>query len=271
METKNRATLSYAGSNLTTGVTPCHAHRGAELIYVASGKCRLEGEGIRTLEGAAGTLFIVPPGTSHRRRNLGACRTFHVVFEVEPGDFELEFRAVDTHADRLISRWFHDLAALDGEGDGELGEALLAALLLRVARREAIDDRWRQFHPGLKRALAHIGEHCDQPLPVDELARIAGVSQSHLNALFRQATGKGAKHYILGCRMQLARRLLRDPNNNISEVAFRCGFSDAHYFSRSFRDFHGRSPSDYRKDPGSRGDKPESRSGPAEGGVGSRL
>jgi AraC-like DNA-binding protein len=47
-------------------------------------------------------------------------------------------------------------------------------------------------------------------------------------------------------RIKHACQLLRQTDKNISEVAYACGFSDPKYFSRSFKQSMGVSPSDYR-------------------------
>lgn len=49
-------------------------------------------------------------------------------------------------------------------------------------------------------------------------------------------------------RMEEACRLLCSTLMSISETADRLGFSDALYFSRCFRSFTGKSPSEYRKE-----------------------
>ena len=50
-------------------------------------------------------------------------------------------------------------------------------------------------------------------------------------------------------RVEKAKSLLLDPQNNVSQVAERCGFSEATYFARVFRMIAGYSPSEYRENP----------------------
>ena len=59
---------------------------------------------------------------------------------------------------------------------------------------------------------------------------------------------KLAKGRTLPVRLK-SRRMLLEPLATISEVAEKCGFSDAAYFARVFRSITGCSPSEYRNEP----------------------
>ena len=49
-------------------------------------------------------------------------------------------------------------------------------------------------------------------------------------------------------RSELAMQYVRDPLHSFSEVAFRLGFTEPANFSRAFKRWHGKSPSQFRKD-----------------------
>lgn len=48
-------------------------------------------------------------------------------------------------------------------------------------------------------------------------------------------------------RLNIAKQLLLESDFSITEIAYRCGFSDASYFSKVFRSSVGVSPLEYRK------------------------
>jgi transcriptional regulator GlxA family with amidase domain len=98
----------------------------------------------------------------------------------------------------------------------------------------------------LQRAMAYLAERLDGPVPVPDLARLVGVSPSHLTTLFRKATGGGVLAHHIALRMARARQLLDTSTATIAEVAREVGYDDPLYFSRHFRRHHGMSPSDYR-------------------------
>ncbi|MBR6629163.1 MAG: response regulator [Bacteroidaceae bacterium] len=82
---------------------------------------------------------------------------------------------------------------------------------------------------------------------VEMLADKMHASSSKLYRHIRTLTGYSTQSYILRMRMERAKELLATTNNSISEVAMRCGFYDAAYFTRVFRSFHGCTPSQMKK------------------------
>ena len=53
--------------------------------------------------------------------------------------------------------------------------------------------------------------------------------------------------FITGERMKIAKHLLIGTTYTISEIAERCGFDNVYYFSNSFKQQTGMSPSEYLK------------------------
>lgn len=93
----------------------------------------------------------------------------------------------------------------------------------------------------------YIEERYAQKLYLQDLCTAFSVSASTVKKLFAQKAGMGAIDYCISCRISRAKHLLRKGNMRISEVAFATGFSSLHYFSRTFRQHTGVSPSHYLK------------------------
>lgn len=92
----------------------------------------------------------------------------------------------------------------------------------------------------------------NRPANVISLAQVAnalGVSAGHLSRMFRRVSGTTFREYAATRRVEVAKRLLLDPLNNIAAVSDRCGFSSPAYFARVFRKAAGCSPSEYANDP----------------------
>ena len=65
---------------------------------------------------------------------------------------------------------------------------------------------------------------------------------------FKKEFGMTITEYILQKRMKKAAQMLsNDGDISIKEVSEACGFADIEYFSRSFKQYYGASPSTYRK------------------------
>ncbi|MBR1548674.1 MAG: helix-turn-helix domain-containing protein, partial [Prevotella sp.] len=89
---------------------------------------------------------------------------------------------------------------------------------------------------------AHIG---DADWTAEQMAQEMAMSRSKLFTLMKEATGKGAMEFVRDIRLDYAAQLLRD-DVPVAEVAYRCGFSDASSFRRSFAKKYGINPSQYR-------------------------
>lgn len=83
-------------------------------------------------------------------------------------------------------------------------------------------------------------------LRIPELAARCGLATRTFNRRFRAATGMSPLAFMRQARLDLARDLLRQSNLSIGEVAHRCAYPDAAYFSRSFLAATGCTPQQYR-------------------------
>lgn len=64
---------------------------------------------------------------------------------------------------------------------------------------------------------------------------------------FKKEFGITIMQYVTEKKMHLAEKMLADDHHTVNDVAEACGFSDAEYFSRCFKGFHGVSPATWRK------------------------
>jgi len=86
-----------------------------------------------------------------------------------------------------------------------------------------------------RRVLAFIRARLDQTVTVDELAREAGMSASHLMRGFNETLGSTPMQFVLAYRVEQARKMPEDPARPLGEIAMECGFSDQAHFWLSFK------------------------------------
>ena len=75
------------------------------------------------------------------------------------------------------------------------------------------------------------------------------ISDSYIRKLF-ESEGTSFSQFVLGRRLDRARRMLTDPGwpeRSIASIAFDAGFGDLSYFNRTFRHFYGLKPSEMRR------------------------
>lgn len=225
-----------------------HEHAETELVMVVSNACTFEAGGVlRTA--APGEVVVLPAQIPHAQWSEGMTETRYCLFRKGSFGFGEDFRVVKPGDDPFIGRWFEDLASLfdqPSESPSSVADALLGALLERLRNIERRDRSGERLHPAVALVLERIQTGFEQDLSIDELAATAGVSASHLRALFRQAFGKSPHGFLQEVRLQAARDFLNDPYLNINEVAYRSGFRDPNYFIRVFRQAYGTAPGKWR-------------------------
>jgi AraC-like DNA-binding protein len=122
---------------------------------------------------------------------------------------------------------------------------------------ESLIEEVRQLHADRgSRIVERVCRMVERSLAAGEsavkqsaLAASLGISASHLSRVFKQTTGQTFERYLMQRRVELAKRLLLDPANNVSTVALQCGFTDSSYFARVFRKLAGSSPAEYARNP----------------------
>ena len=94
--------------------------------------------------------------------------------------------------------------------------------------------RKRQVFLRLQHVRNYIGVFCNQDLDNETLALMANFSPCYFLRTFRAAYMETPHAYLIGQRLQRARRLLHSSNLAVTEVALASGFENRCVFSRTF-------------------------------------
>lgn len=232
------------------GRSPWHAHAKHQLLYAGTGTLHLE-----TAEGQ----WLLPPqraawidaGVRHRVRPLtaAALRTVYAaptlvrscaaglkVFGVPPVLREMILYSMRwgprrRPEDPLAEQFFTALFALCDELSGES-----FAFRLPAARSAE-----------LRRAMRYILGNLEQPLSLDAVARVAGLSSRTLGRRFESEAATTWRDFLHQARMLRAMELLAVTGTQVTETALSVGFESLGSFSRAFARFTGTRPKDYRR------------------------
>lgn len=82
---------------------------------------------------------------------------------------------------------------------------------------------------------------------VHDLCKFVGMSRTSLYMKLKNLVDLSPQDFIIHTRLRYARKLLREDDMHIKEVAYQCGFTNPKYFSTAFKKYFGSSPSDYLK------------------------
>lgn len=255
--------------------TPWHWHEFFEFGLVRVGSLQM-----RTQRGAhivrAGEGYFINANVLHENRTASArtgTRIFTQLFDrsliagtglvgrryVAPVEncvaLETMIFSPETPAGRaLIGEMEAAFAAAEADGVGHelsICAHLNAAwrLLFEMAgdRLREGGGRAREESARTKAMLTYIHEHYGESVSVGQIAAAAGVCERECFRSFAKQLDTTPMLYLARHRIGVAARALTETQASIAEVAERCGFSDASYFGKVFRQIMGCAPGEFRK------------------------
>jgi len=96
-------------------------------------------------------------------------------------------------------------------------------------------------------ALQYMYDNFRKDFSLAFLADLIGVTPQHFCRLFRETLNMRPNDYLIGRRLDEAKRLICENKLSIAEIAELSGFHDPSYFSTVFKKREGISPAEYRK------------------------
>ena len=243
-----------------------HWHTEFELVHVVHGSLEL------TLDRdayslSAGEFALIAPGTVH---SATPDRCFYecVVFNLEAllGPWKKD----DDILSKILSQRI-GFPAVYRLGDG-IPELAMSAFLKTLRERKkgfeiaaasqalgifyALTEcgcltpltrpRHAQRADPFGKAVKFIEENYSSHLTLEALAENAGMSRKYFSAYFKKISQKAPFDYINEYRTERACEMLIASDKPITEIAFECGFNDASYFTKTFKQYKGQTQKEYR-------------------------
>lgn len=110
-----------------------------------------------------------------------------------------------------------------------------------------MNDQNTRYQERINWVIDYVNNNLNEPLSLDELAKIACFSSYHFHRIFMAITGETVNNFTNRLRVEKAARLLKFSKRSASYIALECGFSSPSTFSRSFKQYFGSTPNEYRK------------------------
>jgi AraC-like DNA-binding protein len=114
--------------------------------------------------------------------------------------------------------------------------------LCRQMTEEISQDKKREL---IRKVMNHVKENIGFNLSLTECAELAGMSPSYLSRLFKQESGLSFVDYLVTCKVERAKNLLKETDHTILEIAESVGYSERS-LNRVFQRFSQMSPNQYR-------------------------
>jgi AraC-like DNA-binding protein len=131
----------------------------------------------------------------------------------------------------------------DNESDLEIVRSLRTVLPIQPCLHVHKDRNYDT----VRDVLRVLSENYRKPdLELADVARKLRLTPSQLSRVLNQQVGISFRQLLRSMRLEEAKRMLASGKYSIKEVAASVGFSDSHYFSRSFKELTGLSATEYR-------------------------
>lgn len=99
----------------------------------------------------------------------------------------------------------------------------------------------------VERTVYYISRNLSQPMSIKKLSSSVGYSASEIYKSFHKYLHCTVGDFITKSRLEYAEGLLVETDMSIEEISSECGFSNATYFSKKFKEYNGISPLKFRK------------------------
>lgn len=99
----------------------------------------------------------------------------------------------------------------------------------------------------IEKTLEYMNHNFDKPITLNEVARLANMSDAAFSRFFKQRTGNTFIDSLTEIRLGHASRMLIDTTQSIAEIAYHCGFNNISNFNRIFKKKKSCTPKDFRE------------------------
>lgn len=139
----------------------------------------------------------------------------------------------------LAERPVHFEAAIKG---------LLIEIFIGISRsgENAVSSGSIRHKLQIEQILNELTRSFAEPFSADELARRVNLSRSHMDRMFKEATGCTPTQYLTAYRVNQAKLELAQSDRSVLEIAGEVGFGDLSHFYSTFKRLTGVTPKQYR-------------------------
>ena len=250
---------------MTVNVTPIHNwHKDLELIFVTKGNGYINYD-TKNIPMDKGDILVVNPNAMHRTYCQGDNTvTYHFLIIYESFCEEVGIDISDYVFEEKIKNekvWDIYLQILDITNQRETMEKEIYTLTLRRLLTEILIELLGKHRTKgisengttpplwehIKKSIKYINENFMKPITLDDIANYSSVCKYHLSKEFKKYTGQTIFEYVNTVRCKNANTFISN-GMSISEAAYRCGFENMSYFSKTFQKYVGVLPSKVKCD-----------------------
>jgi AraC-like DNA-binding protein len=252
-----------------------HVHDFIELVIVESGKGIHYTKNFRHVI-VAGDVLTIPKGMKHGYKDSETLEITNIIFDMSlldslaedfkhiPGFHSLfllnplqqqriinkkGFLTLDPNEIARIKRLTSRITSEQQEkrtGYRSVCILALADLIIFLSRKASKHNLTHQTK-NLAAVLSYMEKKYDQHISLEQLSEMVNLSPRSFQRIFNAYMGISPFSHLINIRMQHAKKLLKETEFTVGEIAYLTGFGDSAYFTRQFKKIFRTPPSKYRK------------------------
>lgn len=225
-----------------------HYHSHPHFSHILSGGSRELREKGTQIQ-MAGTSLYYYPGIPHQNLNyVQGTRIFNMEltadffknYDILIPDESFMFEAQPSINTACLMQIMREIYLNDADTPLSL-QQLCLTLNGKSNKREHLFPEWT------KKIKSILYDEWDKPLSLHTLAHYLQVHPVTISRYFARYFGCTAGEYLRQIKVEKALILLKSQHATLTEVAYRCGFSDQAHFTKIFKKLTGFTPNQYRK------------------------
>lgn len=116
----------------------------------------------------------------------------------------------------------------------------------RLQKESTSSESKDGYSKTIKKSIDYIHKNYKQHISLQDISNYVFLSHEYFSRLFKEEVGENFSSYLTNYRMKKAESLIKNTDMKISQIAIEVGYTNASYFSRSYKKFKGISPEDDR-------------------------
>ncbi len=226
-----------------------------DLFYVWSGSGEVILNG-RLYTAQKGSCFLFKPNewttATHDPQNPLVLTYIHFDLKETPELIPNSYRVIQDNItfESLLTRYVR-LFLVKTYGAEIEAKLILKQLMIQLLREEReneipLDRLSHDMLETIREIANYVQLHPGYPHSIESLAARAELSPRYFSQKFKQITGQTVRSYIIQSRIVRAEHLLHNMGMTVTEAAHALGYNDLHFFSRQFKKYTGKNPSEIR-------------------------
>jgi len=240
-----------------------HFHEEIEVVYIVSGTVTILTD-TETLTGRQGDICIFLPGEIHSFLSVESNQLYIMKMNAQTENIDFSLMRLkknkisqEDESYTVLRNIIQNIAIEETEKQTGYEFAVrmyINQLIVLIARRlphELISAEQKKKMYSRLTLLQKVNEyaetHYTENITLTSAAEYCRFSKYYFAHTFKEITGAGFIEHIMMFRLEKSLSMIKLSDENITDIAFACGFSNVRSFNRMFRKYFHMTPTQYRK------------------------